>query len=54
MRLFPVSFTALTLAAALLTGCNLHKSNSQAQQVPPKVTATPYPDGARRVTIRRV
>lgn len=50
MRLFTVSFTALTLAA-LLTGCNLHKSNSQAQQVPPKVTATPYPDGARRVTI---
>ena len=50
MRLLTYSITALALVA-LVTACNLHgKSNSQAQQAP-KLTATPYPDGARRVTI---
>ena len=53
MRLLTFSITALAFAV-LLTACNLHsKSNSQTQQANsnPNVTASPYPDGARRVTI---
>ena len=48
----------LTLLTALLftllfTACSSGNSNSQAQNsnTPPVVTSTPYPDGARRVTI---
>lgn len=52
MRLLTFSITGLALAV-LLTACNSSdsKSNSQAQNNPPIVTATPYSDGARRVTI---
>lgn len=54
MRLLTFSITALALAG-LVTACNmLHgKSNGQSPQAKsnPNVTATPYPDGARRVTI---
>lgn len=50
MRLLTFLITTLALAV-LLTACS--KSNSQAQNTntPPTVTSTPYPDGARRVTI---
>ena len=51
MRLLTFSITALALAV-LSTGCNLiHSKGSTQAQAPPKLTATPYPDGARRVTI---
>lgn len=54
MRFFTVSMTGLAFAA-LVTACSLihSKSNSQAQNANNtlKVTSTPYPDGARRVTI---
>lgn len=52
MRLLTFSITALALAA-LLTACNLihSKSNSQNANNILAVTSTPYPDGARRVTI---
>ena len=52
MRLLTFSITTLALAV-LLTACNLihSKSNNQNANNTPKVTSTPYPDGARRVTI---
>jgi ArsR family transcriptional regulator len=52
MRLLTFSITALVLAV-LVTACSLHgKSSSQAQQA--QATPTPYPDGARRVTIEEL
>ena len=52
MRLLTFSITALVLAV-LVTACSLHgKSSSQAQQA--QATPTPYPDGARRVTIEEM
>ena len=51
MRLLTFSITALALVA-LVTACNQSKGTSQAQQVQP--AATPYPDGARRVTINEL
>ena len=57
MRFLTFSITALALAV-LLTACSLmdSKSNSQAQNsnTPPTVASTPYPDGARRVTIKEL
>jgi 3-mercaptopyruvate sulfurtransferase SseA len=57
MRFLTFSITGLALAV-LLTACSLidSKSNSQAQNTntAPTVTATPYPDGARRVTIKEL
>jgi 3-mercaptopyruvate sulfurtransferase SseA len=50
MRLLTFSITTLALAV-LLTACNLIHSKSNNQNATPKVTSTPYPDGARRVTI---
>jgi 3-mercaptopyruvate sulfurtransferase SseA len=53
LRLLTFSITGLAIAA-LLTACNLlHSTSNQAQNSnnPPTVTSTPYPDGARRVTI---
>lgn len=53
MRLLTFSIAGLALGV-LLAACNLHsKNSSQAQQAKsnPNVTSTPYPDGARRVTI---
>lgn len=51
MRLLTFSITALALVA-LLTACNHSKgSSSQTQQANANATGTPYPDGARRVTI---
>jgi 3-mercaptopyruvate sulfurtransferase SseA len=54
MRFLTFSITGLALAA-LLTACGLihSKSNSQAPNANNilQVTSTPYPDGARRVTI---
>lgn len=55
MRLKVFYLTLVLSLALIFTACNLidGKSNSQAQQAKntPSVTATPYPDGARRVTI---
>ena len=50
MRLFTYSIGVLLLAT-LLAACNAidKKTGSQAQK--PTLTSTPYPDGARRVTI---
>jgi 3-mercaptopyruvate sulfurtransferase SseA len=54
MRLLTFSITALVLAA-LVTACSLHgKNSSQAQQANPNPASTPYPDGARRVTIEEL
>ena len=52
MRLLTFSITALALAG-LVTACNLihNKTNTQNANNTPKVTSTPYADGARRVTI---
>ena len=52
MRLLTFSITALALAG-LVTSCNLihNKTNTQNANNTPKVTSTPYADGARRVTI---
>jgi 3-mercaptopyruvate sulfurtransferase SseA len=51
MRLLTYSITALALVF-LLTACGLihSKSNSQSANTP-NANSTPYPDGARRVTI---
>ena len=52
MRLLTYSLTFL-LAAVFLVACNA--SNKQvATQTPPKPPGTPYPDGARRVTIEEL
>ena len=50
MRLFTYSVGVLLLAT-LFAACNAldGKTSSQAQK--PKPTATPYPDGVRRITI---
>lgn len=54
MRLFTFSIIGVALAA-LLTACNLMQQGSQAQQAKaPTVSSTPYPDGARRVTIEEL
>jgi len=53
MRLLTVSITALALAV-LLTACNLLHGSSQNSNTPPTVASTPYPDGARRVTIQEL
>ena len=57
MRFLTFSITGLALAA-LLTACDLMHSdgNRQAQNTntTPAVTSTPYPDGARRVTIKEL
>ncbi|HEX5835986.1 MAG TPA: rhodanese-like domain-containing protein [Pyrinomonadaceae bacterium] len=52
MRPLTFSITALALAG-LLAACSSIHSKSTAQQAVsnPNVTATPYPDGARRITI---
>ena len=53
MRLLIFSIAGLALAV-LLTACNLIHSKSNGQEAAkntPQVTSTPYPDGARRVTI---
>ena len=54
MRLLTYSFVFL-LAAVFLIACNGSDRNV-AQQTPPKPasTATPYPDGARRITIEEL
>ena|ERR1700752_4483402 len=51
MRLLTFSITGLALAV-LLTACNLihSKSNNQNSNTP-TLASTPYPDGARRITI---
>ena len=41
---------AVMLGLFALTACNLHGKNTTRAQTPTN-TATPYPDGARRVTI---
>jgi len=54
MRLLTFLITGLALAVVLSACSMIHsKSNSQAQNSnnPPTLTSTPYPDGARRVTI---
>jgi 3-mercaptopyruvate sulfurtransferase SseA len=51
MRLLTFSITALALAV-LLTACNFN--GSQNSNTPPTVASTPYPDGARRVTIQEL
>ena len=54
MRPLTFSITALALAGLLAACSSIHsKSTSQAQQATsnPNVTATPHPDGARRITI---
>ncbi|HEX5889543.1 MAG TPA: rhodanese-like domain-containing protein [Pyrinomonadaceae bacterium] len=57
MRFLTFSITGLALAA-LLTACDLMHSdgNRQAQNTntTPTVTSTPYPDGARRITIKEL
>jgi 3-mercaptopyruvate sulfurtransferase SseA len=49
MRLLTFLITTLALAV-LLSGCNHARSTQNANNTP-NVTSTPYPDGARRVTI---
>jgi len=52
MRLITYSL-AFLLATVFLIACN--GSNTQvATQTPPKPASTPYPDGARRVTIEEL
>ncbi|HEY2962214.1 MAG TPA: rhodanese-like domain-containing protein [Pyrinomonadaceae bacterium] len=46
--LYPAAALILTL---IFTGCNLIHSKSRSQAQTPANTSTPYPDGARRVTI---
>ena len=50
MRLLTYSITALALAS-LLTACGLIHSKTSQNANTPNANATPYPDGARRVTI---
>ena len=50
MRLFTYSIGVLLLAA-LFAACNGIDSTSSSQAQKPTPTSTPYPDGARRVTI---
>jgi 3-mercaptopyruvate sulfurtransferase SseA len=50
MRLLTYSITALALAF-LLTACGLIHSKTSQNANAPTATATPYADGARRVTI---
>lgn len=58
MRLKFLYATLVSGLALIFAACGLidGKSNSQAQQAmtTPTVTATPYPDGARRVTIEEL
>ncbi|HET9478316.1 MAG TPA: rhodanese-like domain-containing protein [Pyrinomonadaceae bacterium] len=58
MRLKVLYATLVTCLAIVFTACGLidGKTNSQAQRATntPSVTATPYPDGARRVTIQEL
>jgi rhodanese-related sulfurtransferase len=55
MRLKFLYAAVILSAVTIFTACGLieNKSNSQAQNAnnTPNVTSTPYPDGARRVTI---
>lgn len=53
MRLLTFSITALALAV-LLTACSKNNSQAQNTNTTPIVTTTPYPDGARRVTIKEL
>ena len=50
MRLLTYSITALAVAS-LLTACGLIHSKTSQNANTPNANATPYPDGARRVTI---
>ena len=54
MRLFTLSISGL-LTIALLTACGLlhgrSSSHAQAAKNAPSPASTPYPDGARRITI---
>jgi len=50
MRLLTFSITALALTF-LLTACGLIHSKTSQNANAPTVASTPYPDGARRVTI---
>ena len=53
MRLLTCSI-ALMLFAVFLTACSISGTNVATQQPKPVALGTPYPDGARRVTIEEL